>query len=125
MTVKGVVLDGRGAVLLARNDRREWELPGGRPEAGESLDIALAREIAEETGLDVAVGALIAAWRFEVVPGRWVRVIAYGCTPRDARAPRVSAEHDAVRFVPLAALDGLRLPAGYRAAIDRRVAAVN
>lgn len=30
VSVKGVALDARGRVLLLKNEREEWELPGGR-----------------------------------------------------------------------------------------------
>jgi 8-oxo-dGTP pyrophosphatase MutT (NUDIX family) len=119
LTVKGVVFDATGAVLLAENPRREWELPGGRPMLGEPFETTVAREIAEETGLSVDVDALLAAWPFEVVPGRWVNVVAYGCFIRAARPLLTSAEHLDTRFVPAAELGALVLPPGYRAAIDR------
>jgi ADP-ribose pyrophosphatase YjhB (NUDIX family) len=62
--VSGVVLDDRGRVLLLRNRFRyssAWQLPGGFVGRGEALAPALAREISEETGLEVHIERLIAA----------------------------------------------------------------
>jgi 8-oxo-dGTP pyrophosphatase MutT (NUDIX family) len=52
----GAVRDGAGRLLLVRRiDDGNWELPGGRIEAGESAVEALAREVAEESGITVEV----------------------------------------------------------------------
>jgi len=60
--VGGVVIDD-GAVLLVRRAfpprQGEWSLPGGRLELGESLTEGVAREVREETGLDVEVGVVV------------------------------------------------------------------
>ena len=40
-----------GLVLLIRNPRRGWELPGGTVEQGETITGALKREIREESGI--------------------------------------------------------------------------
>jgi ADP-ribose pyrophosphatase YjhB (NUDIX family) len=61
--VGAVVHDAAGRLLLVRraNDpgRGQWSLPGGRVEPGESDAYAVARELREETGLEVRVGSLI------------------------------------------------------------------
>lgn len=37
----------------------QWEFPGGKIEAGESPQVALSREIAEELDVEISVGQLI------------------------------------------------------------------
>ena len=56
-----VVKDGKALIIKRGHDPRkgEWSLPGGRVELGETLMGALQREMKEETGLDVQVGALL------------------------------------------------------------------
>ncbi len=60
-----------GKILLVRRARSPakgfYSLPGGRVEFGETLHVALHREVAEETALKIEIVDL-AAWR-EVVPG--------------------------------------------------------
>ncbi|MFC9963965.1 NUDIX hydrolase [Nocardia ignorata] len=56
--VVGAVVVRHDRVLILRRRRSDflsgrWELPSGVVEHGESLDDALAREVAEETGLEV------------------------------------------------------------------------
>ncbi len=49
------ILDDKGRVLLVRHSyvRRNWELPGGAAEVGESPEQTAVREVTEETGLTV------------------------------------------------------------------------
>ncbi len=55
--VGGVVVDGAGRVLLIRRGKEpmkgHWSIPGGLVELGETLEQAVVREMAEETGLTV------------------------------------------------------------------------
>ena len=119
-SIKGVVLH-QGRVLLLLNERDEWDLPGGRPDAGEDHRAALVREVREETGLAVEVGALVDEHLFEVLPQRFVRILAYACTLEAEGTIALSPEHREACWVELTALGervaGRLLPAGYLGAI--------
>jgi len=53
VSVKGIVIDDDGRILLAREDNDEWEMMGGGLDHGEDPQAGLIREIMEETGLKV------------------------------------------------------------------------
>jgi 8-oxo-dGTP diphosphatase len=60
--VGAVILDGHRVLLIKRAHeplKGQWSLPGGGVELGETLESAVAREVREETGLDVEVGPII------------------------------------------------------------------
>lgn len=119
LSVKGVCLRDAGEVVLCRNWRDEWELPGGRPEQQESFEDCLRHELGEETGLSIEVcDAVGASDALEVTPGRWVHTVAYGCRVLNCSDLVTSREHQTVRFVAPAELAGIRLPQVYRQMIE-------
>ena len=120
VSVKGVVVID-GGVILVRNERDEWELPGGRVEPQDaSPESTLRRECGEELGIDVTVGAWIDTWVYEPLPSRRIRIQTYRCTTSDAvEGIRASDEHTAVTVAALPLADDLALPDGYRRSIDR------
>lgn len=120
LSIKGVVIhDSR--VLLLLNKRDEWDLPGGRPDPGEDHRVALVREVREEAGLAVEAGALLGEHLFEVLPQRFVRIVAFACRLQGNGEVTLSHEHREARWVALADLGdcvvGYPLPAGYLGAI--------
>jgi 8-oxo-dGTP diphosphatase len=54
-----LVSDAKQRVLLIDSPWRGWEFPGGQIECGEDVITGLKREILEETGVQVRVGALV------------------------------------------------------------------
>ena len=61
LVVAAAILDGSGRVLIAERPAGKhmagrWEFPGGKVAPGESEAAALARELAEELGIEV-IGA--------------------------------------------------------------------
>src|ERR1700693_4795785 len=78
VSVKGVVIRD-GKVILLRNERDEWELPGGKLELSESPEQCLAREMWEDLGLAIQPKSILDSWTYTIVPGLHVLVLSYGC----------------------------------------------
>jgi 8-oxo-dGTP pyrophosphatase MutT (NUDIX family) len=121
VSIKGVLVSPGGEVVLMRNDRDEWELPGGRIEPGETAAQCLAREIEEELALRVAVGEPIDSWLFEVIAARHVFIVTYRCTLIGNFNPELSHEHTQIGLFLPSALP-LNLPHGYRDSVEKALA---
>jgi len=116
----GAIVLEKGELLLVRRDtdpgRGEWTLPGGKVEWGESLTEACAREVREETGIEIDVEGL-AGIAERIVPDddgeiRWHFVIHdYWAKPRTRDVVAGSDVSDA-RWVGVDALGDLKLTTG-------------
>jgi 8-oxo-dGTP pyrophosphatase MutT (NUDIX family) len=116
VSVKGVVFrDDR--VLLLRNEREEWELPGGKLELGEDPAECVAREIYEEAGWHVTTGPILDAWQFHIFDGADVLIITYGCHTSSTGDPVVSHEHKQAGLFSYPEVSGLPMPYGYKKSI--------
>lgn len=116
VSVKGVLFIGADIVLL-KNERDEWELPGGRLEAGEEPGLCLAREISEELGIDVKIADLLDCWRYPVLPTKEVLIITFGVQPLSSADLRLSHEHKELGRFPVSGIDSLPMPEAYRRSI--------
>jgi 8-oxo-dGTP pyrophosphatase MutT (NUDIX family) len=120
ISVKGVLIH-QDRVLLLLNERDEWDLPGGRPDPGEDHRAALEREVREETGLAVTVGEALDEHLFEVLPGRFVRILPFACRLAGGSDVVLSHEHLETCWLPLGELGesiaGRKLPDCYLGAI--------
>jgi 8-oxo-dGTP diphosphatase len=71
--VAGVLVhDGKILACRRRSDQdhaHKWEFPGGKVEPGESPELALARELREELGVEARIGREIERYEF-AYPGR-------------------------------------------------------
>jgi 8-oxo-dGTP diphosphatase len=84
--VGGVVIDNERALLIRRGGpplEGEWSIPGGMLELGETLEQGVARELAEETGLEVNVLEII-----EVLERIYPALPGADGTPGDAARPQ-------------------------------------
>ncbi len=73
----------------------QWELPGGKVEAGETAELALVREIREELGIDIRVERFLGS---RPLPDVGVLNV-YVCRPIGAMPFRLLDQHDQVRWM--------------------------
>jgi 8-oxo-dGTP diphosphatase len=77
----GVLIDAQGRFLLCSRPAGKvyagyWEFPGGKLEAGESVEQALRRELLEELGIRIAAAL---PWRVELVSYQHALVRLHFC----------------------------------------------
>jgi 8-oxo-dGTP diphosphatase len=104
--VVAAAIERDGRYLAARRTRPadvagRWEFPGGKIEPGETDEEALAREIREELGVEIAVG--------QRIPGEWTLhgdlvLHLYVATLTDGE-PAPLEQHDEIRWVRPADFD--------------------
>ena len=77
----GVLIDAQGRFLLTSRPAGKvfagyWEFPGGKLEAGESVEQALRRELQEELGITIASAQ---PWKIELMDYPHARVRLHFC----------------------------------------------
>ncbi len=98
LSVKAVIRDEQSRCLVIRrssaskNNAGYWDFPGGKIDPGESFDEALAREVAEETGLTVSLEGVLGSAESELAD-RKVAYLIMQAKPA-AGEVRLSSEHD-------------------------------
>lgn len=109
--VGAVIVSGaRGELVLCAQRGPEgdqgglWEFPGGKIESGETPQSALAREIREELGCEIAVGSRVTATT-HAYASITITLTTYYCTLVSGRP--VPREHAALRWEPRDRLERL------------------
>ena len=111
--VVGAIIVRDNAILATQRGYGEWEgwweFPGGKVEAGETSEQALAREIAEELNTSIAVGDYLCTAEYDY-PTFHLSMKCYVCSLVDEAFELL--EHHAARWLTAEHLNDLKwLPA--------------
>jgi len=117
ISVKAIIKDDSGRVLLGREKDGAWELPGGGLEHGENPKEALAREVAEETGFSVewTSNEPAAFWTINKEVGsptlKWFAFVAYEVKVSGEFKPAhdTNDEIEEIRYVSLEEAKSLQI----------------
>lgn len=118
VSIKGVCfIDDK--VILLKNERKEWDLPGGKLKKKESIKSCLKREIKEELNIQVQVENLIAASNINIMNTIEVLVIVYQCTTQASlQELKISQENFDLGAFSVEDVPMLSLPLIYQQAIQ-------
>jgi mutator protein MutT len=116
--VAAAVVERDGAVLVTRRLRGShleglWEFPGGKLDAGETLEHCLRREMREELAVDVEVGVRILVTT-HAYPEKTVELHFFECRLLGDPVPQLGQE---MRWLPRAELGAMAFPEADRALI--------
>jgi 8-oxo-dGTP diphosphatase len=123
-----IVMDEKVVLIKRRFEplAGQWSLPGGSLEVGETLEAGVAREMLEETGLEVDVGPVVDVFDRILLDGdHKVRyhfvLIDYLCTPRGG-VLRAASDVADVALVAPEDIPGFRLTPKAEAVIRKGLA---
>ena len=110
------LVDADGRLLIARRPEGKsmaglWEFPGGKCDAGETLQACLVREMREELAVDVEVAASPLLSVTHAYPEKVVALHFFACTLLGDPEPQLGQE---MRWVPRSDLDQYEFPAADR-----------
>lgn len=120
LTVKAI-LERDGKILLIKDTKGAWELPGGKIEFGEEPEHTLVRELEEELNIkNCQVERLVNVWTFFVETDGFEKqyfVLVYSCKGGDFANLIESEESMGYKWIAFGDVGGLDMKDGYKRVI--------
>jgi len=125
ISVKAIIIEN-GKVWLRKNERDEWELPGGKIDPGEQPEETVLRELLEELGFTSEVNGIVDAHMYTIQKSLdesfGVFVVSYLCTVLNQSGEFEligEAGESEFREFSLDEVDSLNMPEFYKKAIAK------
>ena len=120
--VGAIVIDNEARLLLVQRGRGaavgQWSVPGGRVEGGETLEQAVTREVAEETGLTVRCGRFV-GWVERISPDYHFVIMDFVAEVAGEQQALVAGDDAAdAAWIPLDELESVDLVDGLTQFLD-------
>jgi 8-oxo-dGTP diphosphatase len=116
------IIERDGKVLLVKDPKGIWELPGGRIEHGEEPRQSLIRELNEELGWSkITIKKIVDIWSFtSKVENRHNHfiILVYSCTS-DEKKINQNDEYTEYKWVPIQEIKKLNMRDGYKKSVKK------
>lgn len=120
ISIKGVLYH-EGKYLLRKNQRNEFELLGGKLEAGDtSMEERLTEEFLEESGIGIEVNSFREPWLY-VVDKKNTIIVPFVCSAVDIPDMLFDEDGGELLWVSASEVAGLNMPLGYLDTIYNKV----
>ncbi len=116
VSIKSIIIDDN-KVLCLKNERNEWDLPGGKINFKEDIEDCLKREVKEETNLDIKNLKILKPFslKFNDVP---VFILVYSAEISCDSSIFVSYEHSEYNFFSKSEIQNLNMQQSFKNLID-------
>lgn len=123
VSIKGIIFED-SKVWLRKNERDEWELPGGKLDEGEQPEQTVTREMREELGFETEIVDIVQTYLYTIKASedesRGVFVVTYLCKILDKTGEfELLGEAGEAKFerFPVEDIASLNMPQFYKDAI--------
>lgn len=119
VSIKAIIIDDN-KVLCLKNERNEWDFPGGKLDFNEDIEVCLRREIKEETNLSVENLNILKPlnMKFNDVT---VLILVYSARIFCDSSIIISHEHSEYNFFSKSEIKNLNMPRNYKDLIENLI----
>ena len=115
VSIKAIIIDNN-RVLCLKNERNEWDLPGGKIDFYEDIEECLLREVKEETNLNIKNLKILKPLniKFNDVT---VLILLYSAEISCDSSVTISFEHSEYNFFSKSEIENLIMPIDFKKTI--------